>query len=90
MGMAYSHARGLISGCERSLGFALTNRKVGGASGGGSQVTTEAVELMRKHEALCAEAEEAIGKIYKKHFGQPAQVQVYTAVPRKWRRERQG
>ena len=36
MGMAYSKARRIMSCCEKSLGFALTYRKIGGVLGGGS------------------------------------------------------
>ncbi len=83
IGMAYSKARRVLGNCERSLGFALTRRKIGGVSGGGSEVTDDAAELMRKHEALRTELEDAIGDTYMKHFGQSAQVQFYTAVPHK-------
>ncbi len=83
MGMAYSKAQRVISCCERSLGFALTHRKAGGVSGGGSEVTNDATELMRKHEALRTDIEGAIGEIYRTHFGQSVQVQFYTVVARK-------
>jgi hypothetical protein len=42
---------------------------------------------MRKHEALCAEMEEVIGKAYKKHFGQSIRIQFYTVVACKLRRK---
>jgi molybdate transport system regulatory protein len=87
MGMAYSKARRLIMCCERNLGFVLTSRKIGGVSGGGSQLTAQAAELLRKYEAFVAEAEEAIGETYQKTFGEPAQVQFYSPAPRKRRRK---
>ncbi len=83
MGLAYNKARRVITGCERRLGFPLTRRKAGGVSGGGSKLTPEAAELMKRHETLCAEIEDAIGSLYKKHFGQSAQVQFYAAISRK-------
>jgi molybdate transport system regulatory protein len=82
LGMAYSKARWLITSCERSLGYALTDRKAGGVSGGGSAVTPEGAGLMEKHEALCTEVECALGELYKKHFGQFAEVEFHKV----WRR----
>jgi molybdate transport system regulatory protein len=83
MGLAYKKARFLITGCERSLGFALTRRKIGGVTGGGSEVTAEAVELMRKHEKLRAEAERTLVEAYEKHFGQSPEVQFYKVLSRR-------
>ena len=83
-GMAYSKARRIIACCERSLGFALTVRKKGGTSGGGSsKVTAEGAELMRVYEALRREIEEAIGKTYEKHFGQAVPVQFHKMITQK-------
>jgi molybdate transport system regulatory protein len=61
-GMAYSKARRIMEGCERSLGFALTRRKRGGPAGGGSEVTAQAAELMRIWETVRAEAGDALGE----------------------------
>ncbi len=83
MGLTYKKARLVIASCERSLGFALTRRKIGGAKGGGSEVTNDAVELMKKHEAVRAEAENALAEAYTKHFGQPAEAQFYTVLSRR-------
>jgi molybdate transport system regulatory protein len=83
MEMAYSKARRLISCCESSLGFALTTRKAGGVSGGGSNVTNEAARLMRKYEGLRSQAEDAIGETYRKHFGDPVEIQFYRMVTKK-------
>ncbi len=83
MNLTYKKARLVIASCERSLGFALTRRKTGGVSGGGSEVTIEAIELTKKHEAVRAEVESALAEAYKKYFGQPAEVQFYTALSRR-------
>lgn len=88
MGMAYSKARRVIAGCERSLGFPLTRRQTGGATGGGSEVTRDAFALMRTYESLRSNIEEAIGELYRKHFGHSVQVQLFVTEPRK-RRERE-
>jgi molybdate transport system regulatory protein len=83
MGMAYSKARRVIQGCEQSLGFSLTHRQVGGASGGSSEVTPQAVELMRAYEALRAEVEAAIAEAYARHFGESVQVHVFVTPAQK-------
>lgn len=87
LGMAYSKARRLIEYCERTLGFPLTHRKKGGASGGGSKVTAEAVKLMREYESLRAAMEDVIGNAYKKHFGKSAEIEFYT-MPKRRRTKR--
>ena len=83
MGMAYSKARRIMSCCEKSLGFALTYRKIGGVLGGGSELTPKAADLMRTYEGLRAEMEAALGEAYRKHFGEPVEVQVYRMVTKK-------
>lgn len=75
MGMSYSKARYIIKSCENNLGFALTDRKRGGVSGGGTTVTGNAIELMRLHESLRTEIENTLGEIFGKHFGQSVPVQ---------------
>ena len=68
MEMAYSKAWKLIRTMEQKLGFALLDRKVGGRSGGGSQITPRAKELMLSYDKFRGEAEEAIERIFQKHF----------------------
>ena len=50
MGMAYSKAWTILRTMERRLGFPLLDRKVGGRSGGGSQITPRAKNLMKHYE----------------------------------------
>jgi len=69
MGMAYSKAWRLIRSLEKRLGFALLERRVGGESGGGSQVTPEATDLMNHYERFRKDVKEAMEKIYRRHFG---------------------
>jgi molybdate transport system regulatory protein len=84
MGMAYSKARRVTECCERNLGFALLERKRGGPSGGGgSEVTAEAVGLMREYELIRAETEKAIAGAYKKHFGESVEVEFYRGAKRR-------
>jgi molybdate transport system regulatory protein len=53
---------------EQRLGFILLDRKVGGRSGGGSRITPRAKELMQNYGKFRGEAEEAIERIFQKHF----------------------
>ena len=69
MGMAYSKAWGLIRVLEKRLGFPLLERKVGGLSGGGSNVTLKAKELMSNYERFRKEAELCVEKCFQEHFG---------------------
>ncbi len=69
MGMAYSKAWKLILTMEKRLGFALLDRKVGGRSGGGSQMTARAKNLMKHYEGFRKDVEKAMQKIYGRHFG---------------------
>ncbi|MGQ9509534.1 MAG: winged helix-turn-helix domain-containing protein [Thermodesulfobacteriota bacterium] len=68
MKMSYSKAWRLIRTMEERLGLVLLHRKVGGALGGGSQVTSEAKDLMKRYKMFRQEAEVALGKIFNDHF----------------------
>ncbi len=70
MGMAYSKAWKLIQTMEKRLGFSLLNKKIGGLSGGGSQVTPKGKELMKHYVRFHKDVKEALEKIFLKHFGQ--------------------
>jgi molybdate transport system regulatory protein len=69
MGMSYSKAWKLIQTMEKRLRFSLLDKKIGGLSGGGSQVTPKGKELMKRYEQFEKEARKAIKKAYQKHFG---------------------
>jgi molybdate transport system regulatory protein len=69
MRMSYSKAWRLIQTMEKRLGFFLLDKKIGGLSGGGSQVTPKGKELMKRYEQFEKEARKAIEKAYQKHFG---------------------
>jgi len=68
MGMAYSKAWRLIGVIEKRLGFPLIERKAGGLSGGGSWVTTEGQELMKRYNRLQRDVNTSLEKIYRTHF----------------------
>lgn len=69
MKMSYRKAWLMLRAMEQRLGFTLLERKVGGVSGGGSQLTAEARDLMKRYEAFRQEVEETLQAIYNKHFG---------------------
>lgn len=83
LGMAYSKARRIIAKGEKNLGFPLTRKRIGGVSGGGSEVTDEGIRIMAVYESLRSEIEEALGNVYKKHFGQSIEVEFYKMIVRK-------
>jgi molybdate transport system regulatory protein len=69
MDMSYSKAWKLIQTMEKRLGFSLLDKKIGGLSGGGSQVTPKGKELMKRYEQFEKEVKKAIEEIYQRHFG---------------------
>ena len=69
MGMAYSKAWRLVRTMEERLGFVLLERKAGGKSGGGSRVTPNAKELLEHYERFRKDVEDAMERIYRRHFG---------------------
>ncbi len=68
MGMSYSKAWRLIGAMEKRLGFPLIERKVGGPSGGGSQVTLEGKELMIRYGLFQKDVKTSLEKLYRTHF----------------------
>jgi molybdate transport system regulatory protein len=68
MGMSYRKAWGLLKDCEKQLGFALIERRVGGASGGYSKITAEGHTFLRGYETFCSEVKESIERIFQKNM----------------------
>jgi molybdate transport system regulatory protein len=68
MGMAYSKAWKLVLTMEKRLGFALLIRKAGGLTGGGSQITPQARNLIKDYGRFRKDVEKIMQKIYKRHF----------------------
>jgi molybdate transport system regulatory protein len=69
IGMSYSKAWRLMRNLEERLNFPLLERRVGGASGGGSSITPKARNLLQRYEKFRKDVQEALEKIYKKYFG---------------------
>jgi molybdate transport system regulatory protein len=68
LGMSYNKAWRILHAAEERLGFALLDRSVGGSLGGGSQLTSEARDLMRRYRALAGEAQKALDVVFQCHF----------------------
>lgn len=68
MNMAYSKAIKLLKTAEKALGFPLTERTVGGASGGGSLLTSEGKEWMKQYAAYRDACMDANRKLYMEFF----------------------
>lgn len=68
MNMSYSKALSIIKNAEEGLCIKLLIRQSGGREGGGSTITEEARELIRKYEEFNIIAGEVIQNIYNEIF----------------------
>jgi len=66
--MSYSLSWNLMKDLEKRLGFNLLKRKVGGERGGGSEITQEARELMKKYKLFREETDQSLNSLYKRTF----------------------
>lgn len=69
LGMAYTKAFKIINNAEKALGFALTVRAVGGKQGGGSVLTEEGKEWLKRYEAYRDACVAENGRLYEEFFG---------------------
>ncbi len=69
LGMAYSKASRIVGRAERELGFALTQKRIGGPDGGGSRLTPAAQALLARYEALRADCEAAMRASFARNLG---------------------
>lgn len=69
MGMSYSKAWKMINEMEVQLGYSVLERYAGGAEGGGSCLTEEGREFVRRYQDLRADVEKAVQDLFQKHFG---------------------
>ena len=67
--ISYRKAWLILHRCEEKLGFPLLERRIGGASGGGSRVTPRGRKMMASYQKFRREVEQSLERIYKKHFG---------------------
>lgn len=68
MGLAYSKAFRMIKNAEEALGFSLTSRQAGGRSGGGSTITPEGKEWLKKYEQYREACIQAGSQLYMEIF----------------------
>jgi molybdate transport system regulatory protein len=69
MDMSYRKAWLTIQKAEKKLGFPLLDRKVGGTSGGGSQITPQGQIFKGRYEQFRDEVKKCLEAVYLKHFG---------------------
>ena len=70
MNMAYTKALKLIKNAESSLGFTLINRTAGGRDGGGSHLTEQGKEWLRRYEQYRDACVQANSKLYLEFFSE--------------------
>ena len=68
MGMAYTKALKLMKNAETALGFELTMRTAGGKDGGGSRLTPEGEEWLKRYEAYRDACVQANRRLYLEFF----------------------
>ena len=68
MGMAYTKAFRIIKNAEQHLGFPLLERAVGGKGGGGSTLTPEGKELLKRYGAYRLSCDQMAERLYQEHF----------------------
>ena len=69
MGLSYSKALRLVQHAEKELGFALTEKTIGGRGGGGSRLTPQAETFLHKYEVYRDACSQANREIYHTIFG---------------------
>ena len=69
MGMSYRKAWLTLQACEERLGLTLIERKVGGRSGGGSELTAAARVFIGRYEKFREEDRTLLDQAYDRHFG---------------------
>lgn len=68
MGMSSSKAWKILRHAEADLGFALVQGTSGGRSGGGTVLTQEGRELLKRYTAFNAAVQEAAKQAFAKYF----------------------
>ena len=72
MDLSYRRAWGKVREMERNLGLSLVESVAGGAGGGGSRLTIEGAELVRRYQRFADEARRAIAALYDEAFSPSA------------------
>ncbi len=70
--MSYQKAWVIIRNSEKRLGFPLLERRIGGVSGGGSQLTPAGKEFIKNYGRFQKEAGKKLNSVFHKYFGRPS------------------
>ncbi|MGO5095389.1 winged helix-turn-helix domain-containing protein [Agathobaculum sp. LCP25S3_E8] len=68
MEMSYNKAWSVVHGCEEALGFALLERRIGGAGGGGAVLTESGKTLLVRYRAFSNKAHELLDQMAEEYF----------------------
>ena len=68
MGMSYSKAWKVMKQVEEELQIKLLERTIGGKTGGGSTITSEAKDFIQRYEAFMASIDEKIKEEVTRYF----------------------
>lgn len=68
LGIHYRTAWQKINEMESRMGLKLVETQIGGAHGGGAQLTPAAQEYLAKFDQFAAEVEQAVQSAYHNHF----------------------
>ena len=68
MEMSYNKAWSVVHACEEQLGFALLERRIGGAGGGGASLTEKGRALLARYRAFDRQAHEMLDQMAQEYF----------------------
>ena len=71
LGLSYRRAWGKVRELERHLGIPLVESVAGGPGGGGSRLTPEGAELVRRYTQFADDARRAVAALYDDAFSVP-------------------
>ena len=69
MELSYSKASKMMKKAEKQLGFKLLERRIGGSGGGGSRLTEEGRDLLKKYRELTRRVQEDADRVFAEVFG---------------------
>ena len=69
MELSYSKASKMMKKAEKQLGFKLLERRNSGSGGGGSRLTEEGRDLLKKYRELTRRVQEDADKVFAEVFG---------------------
>ena len=69
MGLSYSKGARMIKSAEKQLGFKLLERRIGGSGGGGSRLTDEGMDLLKKYRQLTLRVQKDADRAFEEIFG---------------------